>query len=206
MTAKFGSRKLSIMQITGITAAILYCILTALSITYFPGPFSPLDNFLSQLGNTELNPRGAIFYNLAIIQTGIMAIPFYIGLNQWYTKRTGEQLSLFTRISGIINGLAITFSGVFPESGNFVFHVVFSYLIFTSFVPILIGVNKSLLSIEGYNRIICYYGFAVAGINLVLIFAVTLMFMGYGQGIGPIMEWLAVFTYFGWAVLLAINA
>ena len=97
-------------------------------------------------------------------------------------------------------------SGVFSESVNFNLHVISSFLIFLTFVPILITVNGARLTIREHNRAISYYGYAVTAIDAILLIAVTSMFMGYGTGIGPPMEWLAVFTYLGWVGILAHNA
>jgi len=193
------------IRTTVYVAIMLYCAFTIISIGFFPDPFSPLNNFLSQLGNLSLNPNGAIFYNLALILVGLAEIPFYMGLYQWYTKKTGNKLLLAARAVGLINALAIMMSGIFSESVNYSLHVFWSYLIFITFVPILILVNKALLTYPEHNKVISYYGFIVAVIQISLIVLVTSKFMGFETGLGPLMEWLAVFSYIAWAGLLAYN-
>ncbi len=198
--------KWPLIRIAGYAANVLYCTFTAISISLFPAPYSPLNNFLSQLGNSNLNPMGAIFYNLAAILTGLAGILFYIGLYQWYFKKTGSKLLQVALVVGFINALAIIMIGIFSESVNYTQHVFWSFLIFITFVPILIIVNKVLLTIPEHNRAISYYGFIVALIDIILLVAVTSMFMGYGIGIGAIMEWLSVFSYLGWVGMLAYTA
>jgi hypothetical protein len=186
-------------------AIMLYCAFTVISIGFFPNPFSPLNNYLSQLGNLSLNPNGAIFYNLALILVGLAEIPFYIGLYQWYTKKTENKLLLAARAVGLFNALAIIMSGIFSESVNYSLHIFWSYIIFITFVPILILINKALLTYPEHKKVISYYGFVVAAIHISLIVFVTTMFMGFETGFGPLMEWLAVFSTLAWAGLLAYN-
>lgn len=194
------------IKTTGIAVGAIYITLTALSITHYPHPFTPLNDFLSQLGNSNLNPTGAIYYNLAVILAGATSILFYHALTKWYSERSGKQLPKYTPIICTMNGLAVALSGVFPESTNYPLHVAASYMIFITFIPILLTINKALLQLPDYNRTICIYGYTVAAINIILLITVTMMFMGNGPGIESIMEWLAVFTYIGWIAALAIKS
>ena len=194
------------IKTTSIAVTAIYCTLTAISITHYQQPFTPLNNFLSQLGNSNLNPTGAIYYNLAVILAGTTAILFYRHLNQWYKKKSGKQLPKYTPTLFTLNALAVALSGVFPESTNYPLHVAASYMIFITFIPILLQVNKALQQLPGYPKPISYYGYLVAAINAILLIAVTAQFMGTGPAIGSIMEWLAVFTYLGWITALALNA
>ena len=70
----------------------------------------------------------------------------------------------------------------------------------------MIIVNKMLLTYPEHNKAISYYGFIVAVIDIILLVAVASMFLGYGIGIGVIMEWLSVFSYLSWVGMLANNA
>lgn len=187
----------------GVASIVLYCTFTVISIIFFPSPVSPMHNFLSQLGNSRLNPHGAIFYNLALILAGLAAILFYLGLYQWYTKKKGNKLLAAALAVGFVNALSIIMTGVFSESVNYSLHVFWSFLIFISFVPVLILVNTALLTYPGFNKLISYYGFVVAVIDVSLL--VMLLIVGFGPGIGPLMEWIAVFSYLVWVGLIAYS-
>lgn len=187
----------------GFASIVLYCTFTFISIVFFPGPVSPVNNFLSQLGNSRLNPSGAIFYNLAVILAGLVAILFYVGLYQRYTKKKGNKLLAAALAVGFVNAFSIIMSGVFSESVNYSQHVFWSSLIFISFIPVLILVNTALLTYPDHNKLISYYGFIVAVIDFSLLF--ILLTIGFGPGIGPLMEWIAVFSYLAWVGLLAYN-
>ena len=75
------------ISITGIIAAIIYCFFTLLSFLFFPGPFNPVNNNLSELGDFNDNPKGAVFYNLGMVITGLLAFFFYIELYRWFSKK-----------------------------------------------------------------------------------------------------------------------
>ncbi len=202
-TLKSTSRKWPLCFIAGVASIVLYCTFTVISIIFFPSPVSPTQNFLSQLGNSRLNPNGAIFYNLALILAGLAGILFYLGLYQWYTKEKGNKLLTAALAVGFVNALSIIMTGVFSESVNYSLHVFWSFLIFISFVPVLILVNTALLTYPGFSRLISYYGFLVAVIDVSLL--VMLLTLGFGPGIGPLMEWIAVFSYLVWVGLIAYS-
>jgi hypothetical membrane protein len=68
--------KLSINPISGISGLVLYLALSAVSFSFYPSFFSPIGNWLSDLGNNLLNPEGAIFYRLAGILSGAVLLVF----------------------------------------------------------------------------------------------------------------------------------
>ena len=195
--------KWSLCFAAGIASIVLYCTFTLISISFFPTPVNPVNNFLSQLGNSQLNPHGAIFYNLAVILAGLAAILFYVGIYQWYSKKERNRLLAAALVVGFVNALSIIMTGVFSESVNYSLHVFWSFLIFISFVPVLILVNSALLTYPGFNKLISYYGFVVAVIDASLL--IMLLIAGFGPGIGPLMEWIAVFSYLIWVGLIAYS-
>jgi hypothetical protein len=208
LSGKFSQTKLNPLKwplvcLSGLLVIILYCSFTFLSFLFFPHPFTPFDNFLSQLGDSDLNPEGAIFYFMAVISTGLMGLGFYWGLCTWYTQNRENRVLKVSFTLGLLNSLAIIMSGVFSESVNYPIHFLSSFLIFFTFFPILILINGSLLSHPDFNRIISYYGFLVALIDFIFI----LMALAGGEIFdrAAIMEWLTVFAYFGWVGLIVFN-
>ena len=197
-------KKWPLSTIAGFAVIVLYCTFTFISISLFPVPVNPVRNFLSQLGNANLNPDGAIFYCLAVILAGLAAIPFYVGLYQWVTRIKKNNLMKVALAVGVVNGISIIMIGIFSESVHFTLHVFWSFLIFITFVPILLIVNTILLGYPEHNKLISYYGLIVAVIDIILLAAVTIGGFEEG-GIGSIMEWAAVFSYLIWVGLMAYN-
>ncbi len=120
-------RHYSLSFVTSIFAILCYLTFAFLAFSRYTLPYSPLSNWLSDLGNTDLNPSGAIFYNIGIVATGIMLLLFFPGLSQWKTGKSRVQnLMLFvTQGFGILGAFAMLMSGLYPI--NFLaLHSIFS--------------------------------------------------------------------------------
>jgi len=78
-----------ILSVAGVVVIIFYCAFTFTSIALFPTAFSPIDNWLSDLGNPSFSPHGAVFYNVGCILTVLALMPFLAGLYKWYTNERG---------------------------------------------------------------------------------------------------------------------
>jgi hypothetical membrane protein len=101
--------------IMAILIIVDYLIFTLISYMNFPTAFSPLTNWLSDLGSSVQNPHGANFYNIGIIFTGIILIFFFIGLSAWRHENKIQNIMLaLTQISGILGGIAMIMSAIFP--------------------------------------------------------------------------------------------
>jgi hypothetical membrane protein len=84
-------------------------------------------NWLSDLGNFNVNPQGALFYNIGIVATGVVLVPFFLGLSRWKLgNNRGQHLMLLvTQGFGILGALAMAMGGLYPI--NFLaLHGVFS--------------------------------------------------------------------------------
>jgi hypothetical membrane protein len=186
--------KWPLSSIAGILVIVFYCIFTFTSAALYIGPWSPFP-YLSDFGNSLLNPAGAVFYNLGCILTGIMLFPFYIGLYKWYTKEPWRKiLIIVTQIIGIASGFALIMIGVFSEDSGAP-HLLWSDVFFFLNLLVLILANISLITHPKFIKPIAVYGFIVAAINLAFVFLTS----------SSIIEWFTVFTALGFAGLLVIN-
>ena len=82
-------------------------------------------------------------------------------------------------------------------------HVGWSLLVFVSFVPLLVVYGMLLWSQGGIKRLVGLFGYVVCGIDLGLLAA--LIQGGTDPGAGSLMEWLAVFSFLAWVVLLSFS-
>ncbi|MHA2024377.1 MAG: DUF998 domain-containing protein [Candidatus Thorarchaeota archaeon] len=177
----------------------LYCILTYVSITFFPGSFT-LDDYLSVLGNSSLNPNGAIFYNLAVIQVGLLLPLFYLGLYKTFGEDR-KKLLVIAVLIGLLNSLSVMMSGVFSED-VYELHYFWSFMIFATWIPVLFLTNFALLKQGGLIKWVSLYGLALAAFDT--LFVLYVLFIGTDSG--AIIEWITIFSFIAWAVLLAISA
>jgi hypothetical membrane protein len=184
-----------VLSTAGILVILFYCAFTFTSIVLFPGPFSPVNNWLSDLGNSIFNPRGAVFYNLGCILTGLMLFPFFGGFYKWYTdEKRRKVLMMIMQAVGFIAGFALIMIGVFSED-YMAQHVFWSDVFFVFNLIFLILANASLMTHPKFIRPIGYYGLVVALINLV--------FVAFSNT--PILEWFTVFTALGYVAFLSYN-
>jgi len=158
------------------------------SIILFPGGYNFLKNMISELG---VGPYGIIF-NLGLILSGIVAIPYYFALLKTFDepdinpslKKSAIFFSLFS-VSTFI------FIGVFPAiEGNFLIffaHGTFALLAMTSGALYLISFSLLMLKDNKYTKLQAYHGFFVA--STYLLFLLTWI---------PITEWIATFAICSW--------
>jgi hypothetical membrane protein len=181
--------------VAGATVIILYCVFTFSSWALFPTAYSPTTNWLSDLGNSTYNPKGAILYNVGCILTGMGLFPFFFGMSWWCTNEKWRKTALITtQAIGCLAAFALIMIGVFSEDSGWLHHL-WSQIFFLLNLIVLIVIGASLFTHTRYIKAIAYYGFIVALINLAFVFASST----------PVLEWFTVFTALGYVGLLAYN-
>jgi hypothetical membrane protein len=161
----------------------------------YPTPYTPVNNWLSDLGNSKGNPSGAIFYNAGCVLTGIALFPFFGGLYKWYTnEKTRKIVIMIGQAIGFLAASSLMMIGVFSENyGNI--HVLWSSIFFILNFIVIVLISSVLYTHPSYIRPISYYGFIVALINLLFLLVYD----------NPIFEWFTVFTALGFVGLLSYN-
>lgn len=181
--------------VAGLMVIVLYSFFTFTSAALYPPPFSPVTNWLSDLGSWSGNPSGAILYNVGCVVTGLALFPFYIGLYKWYDGKKWRRILLTAgQILGLCSAFSLMMIGVFSaDSGKP--HLFWSAAFFTiNFVVVLVVVS-SLVTHPKFMKPIGVYAYLVTVASLVFDFTVG----------GPLVEWFTVFTALGFAGLLVIN-
>lgn len=187
--------KWPILSVAGVLVIVFYCAFTFTSIALFPGPFSPVTNWLSDLGNSSYSPRGAVFYNVGCILTGLALFPFFAGFFKWYADDRRRKVQMIvTQAVGFVAAFALIMIGVFSEDYG-ALHGFWSDVFFILNLIVLLFANVSLMTHRRFIRPIGYYGLAVAVINLLFVVASST----------PLLEWFTVFTALGYVALLSYN-
>ncbi len=101
---------------SAVTGVIGYLMFALIALANFPGTFSPLRNWLSDLGSYDLNPSGAIFYNIGIFATALLILVFFVGLSRWKLagSKVQNRMLLLTQSFGFLGAVAMAFSALFP--------------------------------------------------------------------------------------------
>ena len=188
-------RKWPLITLSGILVITVYCVFTLISWAFYPEPFSPWANYLSRLGNFDHSSFGAYFYNLGCLLTGAALVPFFLGLNIWYSEgRLSKILLIGGQIIGILSAIALIMIGIFSEDQGSP-HMMASSTFFVLNFIVLILVNVALLWNPKFLKVIAVYGFSVNALSLGFELAVG----------GPLVEWFTVFGSLGFVALLSFN-
>ena len=187
--------KWPILSVAGVLVIVFYCAFTFTSIALFPRPFSPVENWLSDLGNSSYSPRGAIFFNVGCVLTGLALFPFFAGFYKWYTdEKWRKSLMMITQALGFIAAFALIMIGVYSEDYGTIHHF-WSQAFFVFNLMVVVLANVSLMTHRKFIRPVGYYGLVVAVVNL--------LFVALSNT--PILEWFTVFTAHGYVAFLAYN-
>lgn len=124
-------KHISLSSASSLFAVVCYLACALLAYAHYPLPYSPQKNWLSDLGNPDLNPSGALFYNIGIVATAAVLPLFFLGLSRWkMANNQGQRLMLFiTQGFGILGALAMLLSGLYPIS-FLALHSFFSMCLF----------------------------------------------------------------------------
>jgi len=192
---EFDLKKYPISLIAGVLVIAFYCTFTFISWALFPPPFSPFENWLSDLGNSSFSPNGALFYNLGCILTGSALFPFFLGMYKWYRDELWHKIiGIVVQVIGLYAGFALIMIGVFSE--DFMEqHIFWSRVFFEVILLVLIFASIFLLFHKDFIKPIAIYGFVVAILDLIFVFVIGT----------PILEWFVVFTALGFVGLIIYN-
>lgn len=103
----------------------VYLVMTMLSLLRYIGSFSPVSNWLSDLGNRKISPDGSTYYNIGIYISGSLLALFFISLGSTRIKgKRAQNIMLYlTQIFGIVGSIGMVLTGVFsidnPQTHSF---------------------------------------------------------------------------------------
>ncbi len=203
--------KWSSFNILGILAVSVFTILTIISVELYPTPYNPLHDWLSNLGNVNLNPSGALFFNWGCIITGLILIPFIASLYRWNPPKKWSKILLLLGISlGIFASISLIGVGVFPET-QIKLHVLAASGVFGSLIFIIIFLSIALFKHPKFIHLVAYWGTIAVLIDLSFVVILSLphyenVFADF-HPIVPIpgIEWASVFFSLFWVGLLSFN-
>lgn len=109
-----NKRVASCLGFLGVTAYLAFAIV---SFTLYRGSFTPVGNWLSDLGNRVLNPSGSLFYRLAGIVGGAALLPFFllIAAPSSGKKKAGTIVFALIKVFGAAASICFALTGVFSE-------------------------------------------------------------------------------------------
>lgn len=178
----------------GLLSVAIYIFCDIMAILFFPGSYNFLENMISDLG---VGP-GGIFFNLGLIISGIISIPFYMHLGRSLRSENirSEILRKIAIVASLISIITYILIGFFPAipENQIIFFIhgtlaLISWVtgsIYCSFFSIL------MLKDVKFSKLQAYLGFIVSGIFILFLFTWW-----------PLTEWLLTFAIIFWIIVNA---
>jgi hypothetical protein len=176
----------------------IYAILVALAFLYYPQPFSPLTNIPAELGNSEVNPSGALAYNVAILISSIPVVAI-ASLQLTVGRQAGAKLFkkgkayfYLTFVFFLIFGVFNTITALIPLD------MLYFLLSLTGFISLQLFIVISAVALRGnpnHTSWLPIMGFATVLLNVALM--LSFMIAGFAFAVA---FW--IITVFCWAYVV----
>jgi len=181
--------------LAGMPVVVLYVTFTLLAFASYPNSYSPMTNWLSDLGSRVLNPHGALFYNTGIVFSGLCSFLFFLSLSS--KKIPGNK----------IQGLMVLVTQRFGLIGSFA-------LIMSALYPIDLGRAHGFWSVALYIMLGTAFAFSVAALRYHSFWPKWLLVLGITTaaadilsgvlGTWPVMEWVTVAFFLSYVAAVAL--
>lgn len=121
----------NLLRLAGNLSVLTYLIFSGIAFAFYPKAFTPMTNWLSDLGNPKVNLSGALFYNAGCILTACMLIVFYFGFRKIAKgKKKAKVLLSIAWLAGICASLALITASTFPLGAFTKIHSTASSVLF----------------------------------------------------------------------------
>jgi len=176
---------------------IFYATFTVIAFTRFPLPYSPVNNWLSDLGNPAVNLAGSGFYNTGIVLTGFVLTLFFLRLAKlrMADNRLQRIMTTLTMGFGCVGSLAMIMTAVYPINQP-AQHSFWSMILYISLGTAFAFSVAALRYYTRYPRWLLAFGIIVTGVNMVAQIFFTDI---------HISEWIVVPLLLGYCLFLGIG-
>ena len=186
-------RKWPISLVFGSVVIAVFWTSIIISMAHFEGIYNPFINWMSNLGNSSMNPDGAIYFNIGCIIAGSLLFPFFIGLYEWYIgSKRNKKLTMATQAAGFFSAFSMIMIGVFSED-TFILHIIWASTLFAVNTLTLILPAIALYQFQ-FTRNIAKFAIVATIINVFYLVTVW-----------PIIEWATIFMSFAFIAVLIHN-
>jgi len=181
---------------TGLFSVLCYLAFTVFAYSRYPLTYSPTRNWLSDLGNPNINPQGAVFYNIGIISTALVLIVFFLGLSVWKIEGNRVQVIMLrlTQAFGILGAFCMILSAIFPI--NLI--QVHSFWSSSLYIMLSIAFIFSVAMLRYHQKVPSWL--LILGVSIALMVILTSFFPNV-----YLLEWITVFLLLSYVALLGIE-
>ena len=191
---------------SGIAAVIVYLLATFIAAARYPVRFSPLTNWISDMGSYGLDPSGAIIYNVGAAVAALLLVPFFLSFMLWYGRDRGDKRPYIAiGLLGLAAVLFMVLHAIFTED-SLPSHVLVAGGCFLTLALILLLANWTFLKGRELNRLIACYGLAAGAVGVIFFIVITLYYLFFVTGNPPFLfEWVTVYASFLWLTLVSFS-
>ncbi|MHA1804717.1 MAG: hypothetical protein ACTSU4_09295 [Promethearchaeota archaeon] len=173
----------------GLISAFIMANGELIALYFFPG-YDFFTNMISELG---VNGKGAVYFNLALILSGIIAMPFYYTLGE-ILKESNQLIRKIALHASYISCLTFSLIGMFPARlDNTLILWIHGIMVAISWIMgsvYCFTFSILMLKCEAYSNILAGYGFICSALFLAVLFTWL-----------PIFEWSVTFGIFGYVIV-----
>ena len=150
----------------GLAAIMTYLVCSTAAWLLYPSSFTPLKNWLSDLGNPMRNPAGAVWYNMGCVLTAVALLLFILGLSWWRSAGpTGNALIWMSQVTGLASVFSLAMIGIHSES-DMRWHMIYSNWFFACFPLFIALFSTGLITHRNGSERIWLVGLGVVVIGL----------------------------------------
>ena len=188
--------------LVSLIAVIQFIIITLLAGFFYPGKYSIVGNYFSDLGsvrvNNQLNPIASLMFMIAIFLIAFGLLPYWILLAKYFSATKIENiLSTTGSILGIISSFSLVLVALNPVDTKLDIHVYFAGIFFFCFGLFILTYSINFFINKRVTIVLFYLGFVLFIFSLIFISGIPRV-----DGYGPFWEKLTGYMYFIWILIL----
>jgi hypothetical protein len=156
------------VTIAGLAAIVVSVTLAIVAYAYYPRAFSPAANWISDLGNTLLSPRGSVFFRLDMVAVGATLAAFFVGLWAWTHGQhiAMKLLIVAAQLSGLVAAVALVMTGIFSEN-DYAAHALWATVMFIALAAAVWFIGWAPVWHPRLPQKISYLAFAVCTVDVI---------------------------------------
>jgi hypothetical protein len=149
-------------------ASIVVCVsLAGAAYALYPWTFSPMSNWISDLGNALLSPLGSILFRLDMVVVGVGLAAFFLGLRALtHGQRIWTKLLIaLGQVAGLVASLAVVMTGAYSED-QLAAHALWASIMFISLAATVMFIAWGLLFHSRAPLALSAFAFAVCATDV----------------------------------------
>ena len=164
--------KYPVTTIAGVVSIVVCVSLATAAYVVYPWAFSPMTNWISDLGNMWLNPRGAMLFRADMVVVGVGLSVFFLGLRALThgQRLLTKALIVLAQLSGLVASAALVMTGVFSENQESA-HALWATVLFVALAATVVLLGWGVLSHPGVPTWISYFALAAFAADIVSVVA-----------------------------------